>query len=144
MNKKAWSIIFGIFLISTFTTECNASYLSDFIAPGSWTRLEKPSLIGLHEVLTIANNLDEQSMSGEKILLYRLSPHAIISEVARHDTWEEVVITEGQLAWLNQDETQSVQTVLEVGSYVNRAPYVPHGPFRAGPDGCQMFVRYYY
>lgn len=119
-------------------------YASDFTIPGQWEALEKPSLIGLHEVLITANSLDEENKTGEKVLLYRLGPHAIINEVGMHDSWEQVVITHGQLAWLNQDDEQSIETVLEVGSYVNRAPHIPHGPFRAGPDGCQMFVRYYY
>ena len=145
MDQKIWCVISGIFwLFFSFSVESMISYPSDFTTPGHWKPLEKPTLIGLHEVLVISNNLDEAARTGEKILLYRLSPDAIINEAAVHDSWEEVLITQGHLAWLNQDEAQSVQTILEVGSYVNRAPYVPHGPFKADSDGCQMFVRYHY
>jgi len=144
MHQEKLSLILATFLLFfTLASECSA-YPSDFIAPGHWQTLEKPSLIGSHEILIIANNLNEEAMSGEKILLYRLGSHAVINEAATHASFEEVLITAGELAWLNQDADQSIQTILEVGSYVDRAPNIPHGPFRAGPDGCQMFVRYHY
>ena len=119
-------------------------YPCDFMSPKNWEIIQKQGLHGIHEVLILSNTLNEENETGEKVFLYQMGPEAKISDAIAHDTWEQVVIIEGELAWLNQDEIHSVQCLIEKGGYVNRPPHIMHGPFRAGSKGCLMFVRLYY
>ena len=53
--------------------------------------------------------------------------------------WEEVAIISGTLEWL--DANGKSQQILSTGAYVNRPPHVKHGPFKAGNNGCLMYVK---
>lgn len=55
-----------------------------------------------------------------------------------HDFWEEVYILEGAFTDLELNQT------FVAGEYACRPPGMPHGPWRAGSEGCLTFeVRYY-
>ena len=112
--------------------EASKTIKSDFILPShGWSVLTAKDLQGKHEIFDIKNKK-------EHIFLYRVSPGAKIG-IKAHDDWEEVVIINGSLEWL--DANGHTQQVLGTGAYVNRPPHVPHGPFKAGNQGCLMYVR---
>jgi len=99
-----------------------------------WVAIKDKDHTGEQKILTV------KKRPQEKILLYWMSPGSK-SKIQAHDQYEEVVISQGSLNWLNEDGT--VQKTLTVGDYVDRKPNVKHGPFQAGPDGCMMFVRFH-
>lgn len=116
------------------TIETDKEVKSDFRLPShDWSILTAKDLRGKHEIFDIKNNK-------EHIFLYRVSPGAEIG-VKEHDTWEEVVIINGSLEWLNA--SGQTQQILSTGAYVNRPPHIKHGPFKAGDKGCLMYVRMY-
>lgn len=100
----------------------------------AWVFIKDKDHTGEQKILTIKKD------QKEKILLYWMSPGST-SKIQSHDQYEEVVIAQGSLNWLNEDN--GVQKILRVGDYVDRKPNVKHGPFQAGPDGCMMFVRFH-
>ena len=54
-----------------------------------------------------------------------------------HDFWEEVYILSGAFTDLSLNQT------FVAGQYACRPPGMPHGPWKAGPNGCTTFeVRY--
>jgi len=144
MNNKILRNWLGLFLISNLTigfsvsaTATNsqavaASIKSDFkLTSNNWTVLSAKDLQGKHEIFDIKNGK-------EHVFLYRVSPRAEIG-VKEHETWEEVTIISGTLEWL--DATGHPQQILGTGAYVDRPPHIKHGPFRAGNEGCLMYVR---
>ena len=105
---------------------------SDFTLPSTnWSAITADVLRGKHEIFDIKNG-------NEHIFFYRISPGGEIG-MKEHDTWEETVIISGSLAWL--DTNGKPQQILNTGAYVNRPPHVKHGPFRAGNNGCLMYVK---
>lgn len=107
---------------------------SDFIIPShDWSILNSKDLRGKHEIFDIKNEK-------EHVFLYRVSPGAEIG-IKEHDNWEEVVIINGTLEWL--DSSGHTQQILGTGAHVNRPPHIKHGPFKAGDKGCLMYVRMY-
>lgn len=106
---------------------------SDFTPPldNNWSIIKAKDLYGKHEIMDIKND-------SEHIFFYRISPGGEIG-IKEHDNWEEVAIISGTLEWL--DVNGKTEQVLRMGAYVNRPPHVKHGPFRAGSDGCLMYVK---
>lgn len=105
---------------------------SDFILPSTqWIEIKADDFRGKHETFDIRNDK-------EHIFLYRVSPHGEMG-VKEHTMWEEVAIISGTLEWLNNNG--KAMQILGTGAYVNRPPHVKHGPFRAGNEGCLMYVR---
>jgi hypothetical protein len=105
---------------------------SDFkMHSSNWMTLSAKDIRGKHEIFDIKNGK-------EHIFLYRVSPRAEMG-IKEHDTWEEVIIINGTLEWL--DATGHTQQTLSTGAYVDRPPQIKHGPFRAGNEGCLMYVR---
>ncbi len=105
---------------------------SDFILPSNeWFIITAADLRGKHEIFNIKNDK-------EYIFLYRISPGGETG-IKEHDTWEEVAIVSGTLEWL--DTNGKSEQILGTGAYVNRAPHVKHGPFKAGKHGCVMYVK---
>eukprot|EP01083_Nonionella_stella_P034236 93736_1 len=89
---------------------------------------------------------DLTETGGSHSLLMRLNSGYILP-AQKHNECEEVLILKGELHWLNVDtngDEESVQETLTPGDYCNRSKNVIHGPFRAGEEGCLMFVRYRY
>lgn len=122
-------------IITLIQSGTSVALTSDFSpSKNKWVFIKDKDHTGEQKILTIKKNPQE------KILLYWMSPGSK-SKIQFHDQYEEVVITQGSLNWL--DEDNSVQKILKVGDYVDRKPNVKHGPFRAGPDGCMMFVRFH-
>lgn len=121
-------------LITITAIETSKDVKNDFKLPShDWSVLTAKDLQGTHEILDIKNDK-------EHIFLYRVSPGAEIG-IKEHDNWEEVVIINGTLGWLNS--SGQTQQILGTGAYVNRPPHIKHGPFKAGDKGCLMFVRMY-
>lgn len=105
---------------------------SDFILPlNNWSTIVANDLHGKHEIFEIKNDK-------EHIFFYRISPGGEIG-IKEHDNWEEVAIISGTLEWL--DANGKSEQILSTGAYVNRPPHVKHGPFRAGNNGCLMYVK---
>jgi hypothetical protein len=78
--------------------------------------------------------------SGDYTRQLRFAPGTDTSPmgVQRHDFWEEVWILDGDFHDLELDKT------FASGQYACRPPGMPHGPWRAGPQGCTTFeIRYY-
>lgn len=140
---KLFTSLFIVVLASAFCEE-RFLYPCDFIQSTEWETIQGEGMTGSHTILILENTLDTQQETGEKTFLYQLSPGAEINSIAIHDTWEQVIIVSGQLVWLSQGEAGFGHFTLEKGAYVDRPPNVEHGPFRAGPEGCLMVVRYHY
>lgn len=141
MNKKNLviaviiSITTNIWATSTPTPnsfDTNKNIKSDFKLPSNgWSTLTAKDLRGKHEIFDIENGK-------EHLFLYRVSPGAEIG-IKEHDNWEEVVIIDGTLEWL--DSSGRTQQILGTGAYVDRPPHIKHGPFKSGDKGCLMYVR---
>ncbi len=85
---------------------------SDFILPvQGWQQLISDKVRGRHEIFNVREGK-------EKIFLYRTGPGAEIA-VQEHDLWEECVIIEGSLEWL--DSSGNIQQVLRTGFGVKKA-----------------------
>jgi hypothetical protein len=109
---------------------------SDFLSPlEGWVAIQSKDHTGEQKLLALNNQNDK-----EKIYLYWMGPFAE-TQIQDHQTSEEVAIVQGSLYWLNEDK--SIQKILNVGDYVNRKPGVKHGPFRSGPSGCLMYVKFH-
>lgn len=129
-NKYLSILIILSFSINGFAVDKKMK--SDFILPpNSWSTITAPDLRGKHEIFNIKNDK-------EHIFLYRISPSSEIG-IKEHDTWEEVAIISGTLKWL--DINGKSEQILGTGAYVNRAPHIKHGPFKAGKQGCVMYVK---
>ena len=96
------------------------------------------------KVLVLSDTLNHETRSGSKCMFMRMEKNDNINEISIHDNWEEVVIVQGTLIWLNDSNNNGKDFVIQTGGYVNRKPLIKHGPFKAGPDGCLMYVRHYY
>lgn len=108
---------------------------SDFVMPNKkWNLIKDADHSGLQKLLLI------KSSSKEKVYLYWMNPGSE-TKIQSHPQSEDVVIVQGSLFWLNEDK--STQKKLTIGDYVERNGNLKHGPFKAGPDGCLMYVRLY-
>jgi len=113
----------------TFALPC------DFSSPAhDWKEIKSDGLTGKQKLLVM------NDVGSEKIYLYWMAPGATTA-IQKHSTSEEVVIVKGSLYWLNEDK--SIQRKLIVGDYIDRKPGINHGPFKAGKDGCLMYVRFH-
>lgn len=113
----------------------NETIKNDFqSSAGKWFSIQSKDHKGEQRLLKINENSENQ------IYLYHMAPGAETA-VQTHKQFEEVIIAEGSLYWLKPDK--SILKKLEVGAYVDRKPNVPHGPFKAGPNGCLMYVRFH-
>ena len=97
-----------------------------------WVEVEP----NIHEL-----NLNTSSTSKRRTLLQRWAPNT--SNVCQdfvHDYIEEIYIAEGTLS-CDDDPSRGVQGgSFEKGAYAYRKPYMHHGPFRSGEQGCLMFI----
>jgi hypothetical protein len=77
--------------------------------------------------------------TGDFVRLSRMEPDSDTVPQGQqvHACWEEVYIVSGSLLDLGLDEWFSA------GMYAVRAPGMPHGPWRAGPDGVLMLEMRY-
>ncbi|HHT9168441.1 TPA: hypothetical protein ACT7HB_002076 [Legionella pneumophila] len=134
-NKPTTNSMFNDTLTKPITIiDPGKEITSDFTLPShGWSILSSKDLRGKHEIFDIKNEK-------EHLFLYRVGPRAEIG-IKEHDDWEEVVIINGTLEWLNPNG--QTQQILGIGAYVNRSPHTKHGPFRAGNKGCLMYVRMY-
>ncbi len=81
--------------------------------------------------------LSEDPETGDCTRLLKFPPGIQTKETLVHDFWEEVLILEGELYDLVNNETYGR------GFYACRPPGMKHGPYRTA-NGCMTFeVRYY-
>lgn len=134
MKLKILVMAFLFASSSLFAKESNPQQ-SDFQKPiGEWVEIKSKGHTGDQKLLKIIDN------GKNTVYLYWMSPGSE-TEIQTHDQYEEVIITQGTLYWLTQNKT--ILKKLAVGSYVDRKPKVAHGPFKAGPNGCLMYVRFH-
>ena len=121
--------------------------LNDFVNIDDWNKeweyIDSPGYDERIKMLVLSDTLNDKKRRGEKIFFMKMPPNSLISSISKHDTFEQVLIVKGSLYWLNTD--LSIQSEINIGGYVNRAPNIEHGPFKSHErDGCLMFVRLYY
>jgi hypothetical protein len=82
-------------------------------------------------------SVDEET--GDFTRLSRMAPgtDTIAQGQQTHACWEEVYIVSGTVLDLGLDEW------FAAGMYAVRAPGMPHGPWRAGPEGVLMLEQRY-
>jgi hypothetical protein len=91
----------------------------------------------------LAGGLDEANKRGFLNRLVRWAPDALLDEVKVHDFYEEVLVVSGEfLVGAEGDRTQFES--FPAPSFACRPPGAPHGPFRAGPEGCVLFENQFY
>ncbi len=101
-----------------------------------------PGAPGL-QVRILAGTLDEVAKRGGISRLVRWAPGAHLDEVKVHDFYEEVLVAAGTFLVADPgDRTRFV--AFPSPSFATRPPGVPHGPFKAGPEGCLLFETQYY
>jgi len=128
-------ILTSLFASSSLFAVLSGAPQNDFTMPNTgWKEIRSKDHTGEQRLLTIKDTFKDQ------IYLYWMGPGAE-STIQEHPKYEEVIIAQGSLYWLNKDK--SILKELEVGSYVDRKPHINHGPFRAGPNGCLMYVRFH-
>lgn len=124
-----------MFASSLLVSTPSIALQNDFIMPNAgWKKIQSKDHSGEQRLLTVKDDLKNQ------IYLYWMGPGAE-SAIQEHPKYEEVIIVQGSLYWLNKDK--SILKKLKVGSYVDRKPHIKHGPFKAGSDGCLMYVRFH-
>jgi len=81
-------------------------------------------------------SMDEKT--GSHTRMVRFDPGVETKEAFVHDFWEEILILEGELIDIPNNE------VFSKGYYTCRAPGIKHGPYKTS-KGCTVFeVRNYY
>lgn len=82
-------------------------------------------------------SVDEET--GDFVRLSRLGPDVDTSPQGqqRHACWEEVYIVSGSVYDIGLDQW------FHAGMYAVRAPGMPHGPWRSGPEGALMLEMRY-
>ena len=90
------------------------------------------------KVMTISDTLNYNLKKGSKSMFMKMPPNSKIMCIAEHMRWEEIVIIKGYLKTFDNQ-------IIMPGGYVNRPPYVKHGPFYCHPKlGCLMFVKFHF
>ena len=113
----------------------------DFTSPQSgWEPyIGGDDAIGEYQQMIIKDDgWDPERGTGSIQMFLRCSPGAAFSLPHAHEYNEYVLITQGELIWMNEDGT--VQSSLRAGSYVDRDPHMYHGPFTVGDEGCTMYL----
>ena len=91
----------------------------------------------------LAGGLDEVNKRGFLNRLVRWEPGATIDAVIVHEFYEEVLVVSGELLVRAADDRRRFES-FPAPSFACRPPGAPHGPFRAGPDGCVLFENQFY
>ena len=91
----------------------------------------------------LAGGLDEANKRGFLNRLVRWAPAAAINAVIVHEFYEEVLVVSGELLVGAEDDRTRFQS-FPAPSFACRPPGAPHGPFRAGPQGCVLFENQFY
>jgi hypothetical protein len=91
----------------------------------------------------LAGGLDEASKRGFLNRLVRWAPGAAINSVIVHEFYEEVLVVSGELLVATQGDRARFES-FPAPSFACRPPGAPHGPFRAGPQGCVLFENQFY
>jgi ChrR-like protein with cupin domain len=91
----------------------------------------------------LAGGLDETNKRGFLNRLVRWAPGATIDAVIVHGFYEEVLVVSGELLVARQDDRTRFES-FPAPSFACRPPGAPHGPFRAGPQGCLLFENQFY
>jgi hypothetical protein len=108
------------------------------IAEDGWTEIAP----GVRQKI-LAGGLDETNKRGFLNRLVRWSPGAAIDSVIVHEFYEEVLVVSGELLVGAQDDRTRLES-FPAPSFACRPPRAPHGPFRAGPQGCVLFENQFY
>ena len=91
----------------------------------------------------LAGGLDEVNKHGFLNRLVRWAPGAAINSVIVHEFYEEVFVVSGELLVGAQDDRTRLES-FPAPSFACRPPGAPHGPFRAGSEGCVLFENQFY
>jgi ChrR-like protein with cupin domain len=91
----------------------------------------------------LAGGLDETNKRGFLNRLVRWAPGAAIDAVIVHEFYEEVLVVSGELLVGAQEDRTRFES-FPAPSFACRPPGAPHGPFRAGPQGCVLFENQFY
>jgi hypothetical protein len=94
-----------------------------------------------HKIL--AGRLDEANKRGFLNRLVRWAPGATIDAVIVHEFYEEVLVVSGELLVGAENDRRRFES-FPAPSFACRPPGAPHGPFRAGPEGCVLFENQFY
>jgi hypothetical protein len=91
----------------------------------------------------LAGGLDEGNGRGFLNRLVRWHPGATIDNVIVHEFYEEVLVVSGELLVAKQGDRTRFES-FPAPSFACRPPGAPHGPFRAGPEGCVLFENQFF
>jgi hypothetical protein len=91
----------------------------------------------------LAGGLDEASKRGFLNRLVRWAPGATIDAVIVHEFYEEVLVVSGELLVGAEDDRTRFES-FPAPSFACRPPGAPHGPFRAGRQGCVLFENQFF
>jgi hypothetical protein len=91
----------------------------------------------------LAGGLDAANKRGFLNRLVRWSPGATIDSVIVHEFYEEVLVVSGELLAGAAGDRRRFES-FPAPSFACRPPGAPHGPFRAGPEGCVLFENRFY
>jgi hypothetical protein len=91
----------------------------------------------------LAGALDETNRRGFLNRLVRWEPGAAIDTVIVHEFYEEVLVVSGELLVGAADDRARFES-FPAPSFACRPPDAPHGPFRAGAEGCVLFENQFY
>ncbi|MEA2861837.1 MAG: hypothetical protein QOC72_3876 [Methylobacteriaceae bacterium] len=91
----------------------------------------------------LAGGLDETNKRGFLNRLVRWSPGATIDSIIVHEFYEEVFVVSGELLVGAEDDRTRFES-FPAPSFACRPPGAPHGPFRAGPEGCVLFENQFF
>ena len=97
---------------------------------------------GVHQKI-LAGGLDQTNRRGFLNRLVRWAPGATIDSLVVHEFYEEVLVVSGELLVARQDDRTRFER-FPAPSFACRPPGAPHGPFRAGPEGCVLFENQFY
>ncbi|MBV8850640.1 MAG: cupin domain-containing protein [Methylobacteriaceae bacterium] len=108
------------------------------VGEDGWTELAP----GIQQKI-LAGGLDETMKRGFLNRLVRWAPGAAIDEVKVHEFYEEVLVVSGELLVGAEDDRTRLKS-FPAPSFACRPPGAPHGPFKAGPQGCVLFENQFY
>jgi hypothetical protein len=91
----------------------------------------------------LAGGLDETNKRGFLNRLVRWAPGAAIDAVIVHEFYEEVFVVSGELFVAIEEDRTRFES-FPAPSFACRPPGAPHGPFRAGSEGCVLFENQFY
>ena len=108
------------------------------VGEDGWTEIAP----GIEQKL-LAGGLDEINKRGFLNRLVRWAPGATIDAVIVHEFYEEVLVVSGEL-WVGAEDDRTRFENFPAPSFACRPPGAPHGPFRAGPQGCVLFENQFF